>query len=125
MRKFAVHAAFALSVAVLAISAASAGSPVALVQEVGGNPAALKVMDYLEAGQIIRLGAAETLVLSYLNSCTREKITGGTVTVGTQHSEVLSGNVERTKIRCHQAKASPPSELLIQTSGHVFRGLKN
>jgi len=111
--------------AMLTISPASAGSSVALVQEVDGNPAALEVMDYLEAGQIIRLGARETLVLSYLNSCTREMITGGTVTIGTQQSEVLSGKVERAKIRCDQAKASPTSELLLQSSGYVFRGLKN
>jgi hypothetical protein len=117
--------ALAFAGVVLATSAASAGSPVALVDEVGGNPAALQVMDYLEAGQIIRLGARETLVLSYLSSCTRERITGGTVTIGSQQSEVLSGKVERTKIPCHQAKASPTGELVIQASGYVFRGLKN
>ena len=48
-------------------------------------------MDYLETGRVIRLGARETVVLSYLYSCTRETITGGTVTVGTDRSEVLSG----------------------------------
>jgi hypothetical protein len=125
MRKFGLHAALLLGGAVLATSAASAGSPVALIEGLSGNPAALEVMDYLEPGQIIRLRARQTLVLSYLNSCTRERITGGTVTVGTEQSEVLLGKVERTKIRCHQAKASPTSELVIQASGHVFRGLKN
>jgi hypothetical protein len=119
------NVALVFAAAMLTISPASAGSSVALVQEVDGNPAALEVMDYLEAGQIIRLGARETLVLSYLSSCTREMITGGTITIGTQQSEVLSGKVERSKIRCDQAKASPTSELLLQSSGYVFRGLKN
>ena len=98
---------------------------VALIEELSGNRAALEVMDYLETGQVIRLGARETLVLSYLNSCTRETITGGTVTVGTEQSEVVSGKVERTKVRCDRARASASAEYVIQSSGHVFRGLKN
>ena len=119
------NVALALAGALLATSAASAGSPVALIEELSGNRAALEVMDYLETGQVIRLGARETLVLSYLNSCTRETITGGTVTVGTEQSEVVSGKVERTKVRCDRARASASAEYVIQSSGHVFRGLKN
>jgi hypothetical protein len=33
-------------------------------------------MDYVQAGQIIRLGPHETIVLSYMSSCLRETITG-------------------------------------------------
>ena len=117
--------ALAIAGAVMATSAASSASPVALIEALSGNPAALEVMDYLETGQVIRLGARETLVLSYLNSCTRETITGGTVTVGTEQSEVVSGKVERTKVRCDRARASASAEYVIQSSGHVFRGLKN
>jgi hypothetical protein len=119
------NVALAIAGAVMATSAASAASPVALIEDLSGNPAALEVMDYLETGQVIRLGARETLVLSYLNSCTRETITGGTVTVGTEQSEVVSGRVERTKVRCDRARASASAEYVIQSSGHVFRGLKN
>ena len=117
--------ALAIAGAVMATSAASAASPVALIEDLSGNHAALEVMDYLETGQVIRLGARETLVLSYLNSCTRETITGGTVTVGTEQSEVVSGKVERTKVRCDRARASASAEHVIQASGRVFRGLKN
>jgi hypothetical protein len=119
------NVALAIAGAVMATSAASAASPVALIEDLSGNPAALEVMDYLETGQVIRLGARETLVLSYLKSCTRETITGGTVTVGTEQSEVVSGRVERTKVRCDRARASASAEYVIQSSGHVFRGLKN
>jgi hypothetical protein len=119
------YAAFAFVGAVLATSAASAGSPVALIEQLSGNPAGLEIMDYLETGRVIRLGARETVVLSYFNSCTRETITGGTVTVGTDQSEVLSGKVERTKFGCDRGKASLASELAIQISGRAFRGLKN
>jgi hypothetical protein len=119
------NVALAIAGAVMATSAASAASLVALIEDLSGNPAALEVMDYLETGQVIRLGARETLVLSYLKSCTRETITGGTVTVGTEQSEVVSGRVERTKVRCDRARASASAEYVIQSSGHVFRGLKN
>ena len=119
------NVALAIAGAVMATSAASAASTVALIEELSGNPAALEVMDYLETGQVIRLGARETLVLSYFNSCTRETITGGTVTVGTEQSKVVSGKVERTKVRCDRARASASAEHVIQAGGHVFRGLKN
>jgi|tagenome__1003787_1003787.scaffolds.fasta_scaffold20514983_2 hypothetical protein len=115
--------ALALAGAVLTTSAASAGSPVALIEEMSGNPAALEVMEYLEPGRIIGLSARQTIVVSYLNSCTRETITGGTVTVGAEQSEVLSGKVERTKVRCDRGKASLSGELAVQIAGRAFRGL--
>jgi hypothetical protein len=113
----------ALAGAVLATSAASAGSPVALIEELSGNPAGLEVMEYLETGRIIRLSARQTIVVSYLNSCSRETITGGTLTVGTEQSEVLSGNVERIKVRCDRGKASLSRELAVQIAGRAFRGV--
>jgi hypothetical protein len=82
-------------------------------------------MDYVETGRVIRLGARQTIVLSYLNSCTREAITGGTVTVGTDQSEVLSGKVERTKVPCDPGQASLAEEVAIQIAGRTFRGLKD
>jgi len=117
------NAALAVAAAVLATSAASATSLVALIEELSGNPAGLEVMDYVETGQVIRLGARETLVLSYLNSCTRETITGTTVTVGTDQSEVVAGKVERTKVRCDRGNASLTGELATQIAGHAFRGV--
>jgi hypothetical protein len=41
--------------------------------------------------KITRQGARGGIVLSYLNSCVRETISGGTVTVGTDQSEVQGG----------------------------------
>jgi hypothetical protein len=120
-----LYAAFVFAGALLATSAASAGSPVAVVEQLSGNPAGLEIMDYVETGRIIRLGAGERIVLSYFDSCTRETITGGTVTVGTERSEVLSGKVERIKFHCDRGKASLASEVAIQVSGRAFRGLKN
>src|SRR5215210_4792345 len=72
----------------------------ALVEDVTGSPAGVQVLDYLETGQIIQLASHETLVLNYLNSCVRETIVGGTVTVGIAESEVESGTIQRSEVRC-------------------------
>jgi hypothetical protein len=44
------NVALAIAAAVLTTSAASAASPVALIEELSGSSAGLEVMDYLEAG---------------------------------------------------------------------------
>ena len=71
--------------------ALAATIPVALVEEVSGAPAGVEFMDYVETGKTIELGARGGIVLSYLNSCVRETISGGTVTVGTDQSDVQGG----------------------------------
>jgi hypothetical protein len=77
----------------VAVASPAAADPtgVALVEGLTGNPSGVEFMDYVRAGQVIRLGPHQTMVLSYMASCVRETITGGTVTVGTQRSEVQSG----------------------------------
>ena len=104
MRK---HGSFALP-AVLAVAAAIAMAPsgvaapiqVALVENFTGNSAGVEVMGYVETGQTIRLGPHDTIVLSYLHSCVRETITGGSVTIGVDQSEVKAGEVQRTRLNC-------------------------
>jgi hypothetical protein len=75
--------------------AASPQSPVALIEDIAGNPPDIQFMDYVQPGQVINLGAQDTIVLGYLKSCWRETITGGTVTVGQERSDVKGGMVER------------------------------
>src|SRR5437879_10238705 len=81
-------------------ASASEQSPAAVVEEVKGNPVGVEFMDYVAPGKVIRLGPQDSIVLGYMKSCWRESITGGTVTVGTEKSEVESGKVERTKTEC-------------------------
>src|SRR4029078_13525654 len=52
----------ALGGAVWATSAASAASPVALIEELSGNPAGLELMEYLETGRIVRLRTSQTII---------------------------------------------------------------
>jgi hypothetical protein len=116
-------ATLAVAGAMALASAAAAAAPVevALVESVSGKSSGAEFMDYVQAGQIIRLGRQETIVLSYMGSCVRETITGGTVTVGTDWSEVQSGEVTRLRERCDAGKMELTTA---QTaiSGRTFRG---
>jgi hypothetical protein len=83
---------------------------------------------------VIRLAPRDTLVLSYLKSCAHETITGGTVTVGAERSEVEGGRIARAKVPCdggrirltaQQANASAASAFRLQSVArqHVLYAL--
>jgi hypothetical protein len=103
--------------------AASASIQVALVEDVTGKPAGAEFMDYVEIGKVIQLGQHDGIVLSYLSSCVRETITGGTVTIGAEQSEVQSGKVERTKVPCDPGKMLLQSDQSTQVGGSIVRGM--
>src|SRR6516225_4849848 len=84
-----------LQAAAAFILTASAQSPAAVVEEIQGSVPGIAFMDYVEPGQIIRLGAHDRIMLGYLKSCWRETISGGTVTVGPEQSEVAGGDGAR------------------------------
>ena len=112
--------------AVLTTTSAGLAGPMqaALVENVTGRSAQVQVMDYVDAGQTIRLGPHDTIVLSYLHSCVRETITGGTVTVGVEQSEVQAGKVTRSKVDCGEPTFVLTGNSEIQFAGRVFRGPK-
>src|ERR1700686_1697347 len=74
--------------------------PTALVEDVRSATADIEFMDYVGNGQVIKLEPRDVLVLSYLKSCEHETITGGTVVVGSEKSEVHGGKIARTKVAC-------------------------
>jgi hypothetical protein len=98
-----------------------AQAPVAIVEDVGGNPAGIGVMDYLEAGKVIELGSEDSLVLSYLNSCVREIIHGGVVTIGHEQSETRSAHIERATIECDAAKMVAAPGRSVDAAGRIMR----
>ena len=114
--------AVAAAVTVLGTGAWAADlSEVALVESLTGTPRSVQLMDYVRTGQVIRLGPQETIVLSYQALCVRETITGGTVTVGIERSQVQSGEVTRTGGRCE------PGRIVLtgaesHIAGRTFRG---
>jgi len=104
---------------------ALAGGPnVALVEDVTGTSAGVEFMDYVEAGKVIRLNPQDSIVLSYLYSCVRERITGGVITVGREQSEVQSGKVERMSTACDAGRMLLTAELASQSAGTVLRSLE-
>ena len=108
----------------MALGSAAAADPVevALVESISGNSSGVEFMDYLRLGRVIRLDPHETIVLSYKTSCVRETITGGTVTVGIDRSQVQSGEVTRFEDGCGAGKmvlTGTQSEI----AGRTFRGL--
>ncbi len=98
---FGVALAGVLAVAGLGAPApALASEPVALVEGLSQPRDDLQLMDYLEAGRTFDLAAGETVEIGYLLSCVHEEITGGTVTVGADESDVEGGEVARSLVDC-------------------------
>ena len=99
--------------------------PTALVEDVKSASADVEFMDYVGTGQVIKLEPSDVLVLSYLKSCEHETITGGTVRVGSDKSDVEGGKVVRAKVPCNgrnmkltpqQANASAASSFRLQNA---------
>jgi hypothetical protein len=97
----------------------------ALVEDVKSASASVEFMDYVGPGQVITLASSDLLVLSYFKSCQHETITGGTVRIGSEKSEVEGGNVVRITVPCNggtmrlsaqQANASGASSFRLQNA---------
>jgi len=94
---------------------------VALLERVSSSSLNTDSMEYVRTGQIIKLRRQQTIVLTYMDSCVREIITGGTVIIGIDRSEVQSGDVESVRVPCGAGK-------LVLTgaqnaiAGRTFRG---
>jgi hypothetical protein len=118
-------------VVALAIMAAAAGllvpvsgraqAPMAVVEDINGSSLGIRLMDYVVFGQVIELGARDTIVLGYMDSCVRETITGGTVTIGRERSDVKSGSVERTKSPCVGGHIELTEQQANQSAAMVYR----
>ena len=106
----------------LAATPALAGDAVALIESLAGQSQRVELMKYAHAGQVIRLGPDQTLVLSYRDSCVRETITGGTVTIGTDQSEVRAGEVTRMGGQCVVGRVDI-RDGQVSVGGRSFRGL--
>jgi hypothetical protein len=102
LMKFSTITILAIVVGVVAFEGSTAAQiPVAIVEDVRGKATSVEFMDYVASGDVIKLGPAATLVLSYMKSCRRETITGaGTVTVGAEESIVQDGQVVASKVKC-------------------------
>jgi hypothetical protein len=91
---------FSAALAPCLVQAARAAELVAIVEESEGDTGDVRLFDMLETDRVIELGSGGRLILGYLRSCWRETITGGVVTVGTEHSRVERGRVYRELVEC-------------------------
>jgi hypothetical protein len=98
-----------------------AQTPVALVEDVRGNSAGVEFMDYLPAGKVIKLKSQDSVMLGYLVSCWSETITGGTVVIGSEQSDVQGGKVNRAKVPCNGGKIALTAKQANQSAGTSFR----
>ena len=122
----AVAAALTLAGALLVTSQAPARVPTplvptALVEDVKSATADIEFMDYVGVGQVIKLEPKDVLVLSYLKSCEYETITGGTVMVGAEHSDVQGGQIVRAKVLCDGGKIRLSSQQASKSGASAFR----
>jgi hypothetical protein len=113
--------AVAVAVFLLPAAHAAAQAPVALVEDVKGSPSGIEMMDYVVPGRVIKLGAADTITLGYLKSCWRETITGATVTVGPEQSDVQGGRVNRERVACDAGRMQLTAETASKGGAMVFR----
>lgn len=105
------------------VAAAAAEAPVAVVEDVKGQVAGVEFMDYVAPGKVIKLGAKDSIVLGYMNSCWRETITGGVVVVGKEQSTVYAGTIERSKVDCDSGQMQLSEREAKQSAGTVFRSV--
>jgi hypothetical protein len=95
--------------------------PTALVEDVQSPTSGIEFMDYVGNGQVIKLAPGDVLVLSYLKSCQHETITGGTVVVGANESDVRDGQIVRTKVPCDGGKMRLSSQQASKSAASAFR----
>ena len=102
MTRFVTLIAFSVLAVALnsMIAYAAAPGPVAVVEDVSFDTSELQFMDLLDQGRVIKLNAGQSVTLGYLSSCTRETITGGTITIGSEGSKVSGGSMERELVDC-------------------------
>ena len=89
----------AATVALAPPTAAPAFAQDALVEE-ADTGVGVERFEYVSAGKRIELGADRRIIVSYLRSCWRETIKGGTVTIGRETSTVAGGKLERERVKC-------------------------
>jgi hypothetical protein len=108
---------------ILSVEVANAGEPAAIVEE-APQRTGLQIMDYLETGRTITLLEDDTLVIGYLESCIREVIVGGTVTIGFEQSALDGSKVNRRKVNC-SGKGMILSPKQMQEGGVlIFRNIR-
>lgn len=103
------------------ISGITIAAPVAMVEDIEPANTKIGILDFLDAGDVIQLDAQDKLILGYLESCIRETISGGKVTIGQSQSQVDGGKVDREKTECDGGGLSLAANEAVQSGAMAFR----
>ena len=95
--------------------------PVAIVEDISGNVVGVEPFDLLNKNREITLSADAGLIISYLDSCQRENIRGGTIVIGDVQSDIQGGEVIRRRLPCDAAALNLTPEQANQSATLVFR----
>lgn len=106
---------------ILGASAADAAGPSAVVEEISTTVPGVRFMDFLSPGKKFNLGANGVVVLGYMESCLKETITGGSVTVGKAKSTINGGSVKRLRVECDGGQLLLTSDQAGKSAVTVFR----
>ncbi len=90
----------ALTVMLIAPAVARADNAMVLVESVSAGITGITEMSYVNAGTHIDLGHSGVVVLDHLADCSRETVTGGSLTVGARQSQVDGGSIARSSLDC-------------------------
>jgi len=113
----------AIGIALLLSAGAQAqGAAVAILEEINGAGGNHGAFDELKVGDRIELGAKGSAVIGYLDSCVRETIRGGTVTIAAGQSKVDGGDVTRETVACEATQLVLSEEEAGKSATIVFRG---
>jgi len=122
IRSLVIGSSIAAAALILLVPAVMAASkPVAIVEDSPKTVGRGQAFDLLNESEVLTLAPDETLVLGYLKSCTRETITGGTVTIGAKESAVEGGKIAREKTACTVSKLLLSADESQQSATVAFR----
>jgi hypothetical protein len=106
----------------LSAGAQAQGVAVAILEEINGASGHHGAFDELKAGDRIELGTGGRAIIGYLDSCVRETIRGGTVTIAAGQSKIDGGEVKRETVACEATQLVLTEEEAGKSATIVFRG---
>lgn len=98
-------------------------SPVAIVEEVSPGLKGVSALSFMEPGEKIYLESEEMIVLGYFRSCLREKVQGGTITIGQDQSEVDNGLISRFKLDCSGGSLALAADQAVHSAAIALRDI--
>jgi hypothetical protein len=100
-----------------------AAEPAALLEDATPALKDMGVMESLYPGQVIELKPGQTVILAYLNSCLRETVSGGRVTIGAERSSAAGGQLKTEPVTpCGTSRLALSNEQARTAGAIVLRG---